>query len=313
MVEIRRYNAENAGEWNRFVTESKNGTFLLNRSFMEYHSDRFADASLLFYEGKRLIALLPANYDDASKTLFSHQGLTYGGLIMSAKTTAKTVINCFSLIKDFAKNELGAVRIIYKPIPYIYSTQASEEDLYALFRNDASLVSRGLSSCIDLQNRIPVTESRKSGLRKAISIEIRETDDIDDFWRILNEVLTTNHNTAPVHTPAEMRLLMSRFYKNIRLFAAYGQQGKMLAGAWVFDCGKVIHTQYLAASAEGKSTGALDKLIYTLINDIFRDRHYLDFGISTEQQGHWLNEGLIFQKEGFGGRGICYDTYEINI
>ena len=38
-----------------------------------------------------------------------------------------------------------------------------------------------------------------------------------------------------------------------------------------------------------------------------------DFGISTEQGGRYLNEGLIFQKEGFGARTVVYDTYELNI
>lgn len=313
MVETRRYTAENYDEWNDFVAKSKNGTFLLDRRFMDYHSDRFADSSLLFYEGKRLVAVLPANYDAESRALFSHQGLTYGGLIMSVRTSAKSVLECFSLIKEFAKTELGAERIIYKPIPYIYNRYASEEDLYALYRNEASLISRGLSSCIDLESCPPITESRKSGLRKAIDIEVKETDDIDSFWHILNDVLTANHNTKPVHSPDEMRLLMSRFTKKIRLFGAYDTSGKMLAGSWVFDCGETIHTQYLAATNEGKSTGALDKLINALINDIFEGRHYLDFGISTEQGGQFLNEGLIFQKEGFGGRGICYDSYEIHV
>ena len=43
------------------------------------------------------------------------------------------------------------------------------------------------------------------------------------------------------------------------------------------------------------------------------DFKYFDFGISTEHNGRLLNEGLIYQKEGFGGRGICYDTYEYTL
>ena len=37
----------------------------------------------------------------------------------------------------------------------------------------------------------------------------------------------------------------------------------------------------------------------------------MDFGISTEHGGDYLNEGLIFQKEGFGARSVCYDCYEV--
>lgn len=312
-MNIKRYNAESFDTWNEFIASSKNGTFLLNRNFMDYHSSRFTDASLLFFENNRLVAVLPANFDEGSKTVFSHQGLTYGGLIMSNKLTTRGVMQAFDLMLAFMRDELGAQRFIYKPIPYIYNRYASEEDLYALFRHDAKLISRGLSTCIELEHRLPITESRKSGLRKATDIFVEESDNVQEFWNILNTVLTTQHNVRPVHSVDEIKLLMSRFPNRIKLYGSFDKDKKMLAGSLVFNCGNVIHTQYLAATDEGKSTGALDKLVHTLICDIYRDEKYFDFGISTEQQGHILNEGLIFQKEGFGGRGICYDCYEITL
>lgn len=313
MMNLIRYNKDLFDTWNRFVADSRNGTFLLDRRFMDYHSDRFRDASLLFMEKQKVVAVLPANYDEDTRTVYSHQGLTYGGLIMSRRLSMAQVMEAFDLMMKFMRNEMKATKFVYKPIPYIYSKYPSEEDLYALFRHDARLVSRGISSCIDLKARIPITESRKSGLRKAKDILVRETDDVETFWHILNNVLTTNHNVRPVHSIDEIRLLMSRFPEKIKLYGAYNDADSMLAGSLVFDCGSVVHTQYLAASTEGKAEGALDMLIYRLITDFYSDRHYLDFGISTEDGGRILNEGLIFQKEGFGGRGICYDQWEIDI
>lgn len=316
---LRRYTADNATEWNAFVKNSKNGTFLLDRSFMDYHGDRFHDASLMFYEHERLIAVLPANYDEKTKTLYSHQGLTYGGLITARQTTSRQVMTAFELIMGYCKDELQASRVLYKPIPYIYNSYPSDEGLYALFRNNARLISRGLSSCIDIQDRIGFTESRKSGLRKSNDIDIREIADakniaeIEKFWDILHSVLTTLHNTTPVHSAEEIALLMSRFPEKIRLFGAYDTDGDMLAGSLIFDCGQVVHTQYMAASEKGKMSGALDKLIAHLITSVYSSRKYFDFGISTEDGGRILNEGLIFQKEGFGGRGVCYDQYELII
>ena len=316
---LRRYTADDSVEWNTFVKNSKNGTFLLDRNFMDYHGDRFHDASLMFYEHERLIAVLPANFDEKTSTLYSHQGLTYGGLVTTKQATSKQVMTAFELIVEYCKNELKASRILYKPIPYIYTTYPSDEDLYALFRNNARIISRGLTSCIDIKNRIGFTESRKSGLRKSNDIDIREIADANDiaeikkFWDILHSVLTTLHNTTPVHSTEEIALLMSRFPEKIRLFVAYAPDGDMLAGSLVFDCGQVVHTQYMAASEQGKEKGALDKLISTLITHVFTDRKYFDFGISTEDGGMILNEGLIFQKEGFGGRGVCYDQYELMI
>lgn len=47
MFEIRKYNDTDKEAWNAFVDQSRNATFLLNRSYMDYHSDRFTDHSLM--------------------------------------------------------------------------------------------------------------------------------------------------------------------------------------------------------------------------------------------------------------------------
>ena len=83
-----------------------------------------------------------------------------------------------------------------------------------------------------------------------------------------------------------------------------------MAGTLVYETAKVVHTQYISASPEGKAKGALDMLFDHLVNDVYVGSRYFDFGKSTEDGGRYLNESLIFQKEGFGGRGVCYDTYE---
>ena len=315
MYEIVRYSGEQADAWNAFVARSVNGTLLFDRRYMDYHSDRFVDASLMIYQKGHLRALLPANI--VGTTLYSHQGLTYGGLLLSRKTSCDDVLEMFSLLKDYYKRKFGATRFVYKPTPYIYHTYPSEEPLYALFRQNARLIARGISSCIPLGKSLPIKESRKSGIRKAeaLGLKITESADASDilaFWQILDQCLDTNHQVHPVHTPEEMQLLMERFPSRIKLFLAKDAEGKILAGTWLFDCGTVVHTQYMAASPEGKQVGALDYLIALLLLSI-EEHPYFDFGISTEAAGTILNSGLIFQKEGFGARGICYDTYLFNL
>ena len=44
MIQVARYDKSQETEWNSFVGRSKNGTFLFNRGFMDYHADRFTDA-----------------------------------------------------------------------------------------------------------------------------------------------------------------------------------------------------------------------------------------------------------------------------
>jgi hypothetical protein len=59
-VHVEQYTADREEEWNDFVRDSKNGTFLFDRRYVEYHGDRFADFSLLVRDDRgRLIALLP--------------------------------------------------------------------------------------------------------------------------------------------------------------------------------------------------------------------------------------------------------------
>ena len=58
--------------------------------------------------------------------------------------------------------------------------------------------------------------------------------------------------------------------------------------------------------------GCLDHLISYLINDRYNDKKYFSFGISTEDGGKILNNGLISFKESFGARGITNDFYRLN-
>ena len=314
-LQIVRYDASHKDEWNDFVKNSKNGTFLFDRNYMDYHSDRFTDCSLMFYKHGRLLAMLPANWVESEGTVQSHGGLTYGGLIVPKEMIAVDALEVFSCAIDWMKRQLGAHRWLYKPIPYIYSTLPAEEDLYALFRSGGTLKERGVSSVIDFSNRLPLRELRKRGCNKAVKagLKVDVADmgaDLQAFWDILAGILMTKHKKKPVHTVDELRLLQSRFPNQIKLHVVR-DGSEIVAGIMVYDMGHVVHAQYIASSESGKKTGALDLLIHHLITEVYADRTYFDFGVSTENGGSYLNEGLIFQKEGFGARSVVYDTYEI--
>ena len=75
----------------------------------------------------------------------------------------------------------------------------------------------------------------------------------------------------------------------------------------------MLHTQYISANAYGKQNGAIDLLFDHLINHVYTAYPYVDFGKSTVSGSADLNEQLIFQKEGFGARSVCYDTYEYTL
>ena len=314
MIEVVPYTADKADAWNDFVTHSKNGTFLLNRSYMDYHADRFVDCSLLFRKKGKIIALLPANYVEEERTVYSHGGLTYGGLILSESITAADTLQVMSCATEWMRITLGAERLIYKSIPHIYHRCAAEEDLYALFRHNAKLIARTASSAITCGHPIAMQELRRRGIKKAQAngILYEESTDMAAFWKILEEVLAEKHHKTPVHTLAEIEKLRASFPDEIRLFVAR-KDGVLVAGTLIYETDKVAHAQYIASSAEGRAMGALDGLFDYLISQVYAAKSYFDFGISTEQGGRYLNEGLIFQKEGFGARIVVYDAYELKI
>lgn len=308
-MEIRRYRREDKELWNSFVSKARNATFLFDRNYMDYHADRFDDNSFMFYHKGKLKAVLPANV--AGDTLYSHQGLTYGGLLLDKKATVEDVLECFDSLNSWLR-ENGISKVVYKALPWIYQQYPSQEDLYALtWKCKAQLISRDIASTIVIDNKLKFAESRKSGIRKALSlnIEVGESNDVDGFWYVLEDNLGNRYNAKPVHTASEMKLLMSRFPNNIKLYIAK-MNGEIVGGTLIYVTSQVVHTQYISASVEGKKHGALDLLFDYIINKVYANCRYFDFGKSTEQGGAYLNEPLIFQKEGFGGRGVCYDWYQ---
>ncbi|MCR5179815.1 MAG: GNAT family N-acetyltransferase, partial [Bacteroidaceae bacterium] len=318
-MKIIQYTPQLSDEWDQFVEKSKNGTFLLQRPFMDYHSDRFSDCSLMVYEDNLLIGLFPANWDEEERTVYSHQGLTYGGLLLSTEASQRQVLSMMQSIFLWYIDYLQASRMLYKPIPYIYSVCGAEEDLYALFRANARLKTRAVSSVVAMSNPLQMRKLRIRGAKKAIDNGLyidRMTDGdwstLEEYWQVLTQVLQEHHGLKPVHTFEEMQLLMSRFPQQIKLFLVRSER-RIVAGCVIFITRQVAHIQYIASNDTGRQQGALDLLFRHLINERFRQISYVDFGVSTENGGNYLNEGLIFQKEGFGARSVCYDSYEIDL
>ncbi|RTK99797.1 MAG: GNAT family N-acetyltransferase [Proteobacteria bacterium] len=312
MIVIEKYNFDKKSNWDSFISSAKNGHFMFCRDYMDYHSDKFEDSSSMFYDKNKLVAVLVASGRD--DVVYCHQGLTFGGLIMSKAIRTEQVLECFELLYNFYK-EKGYNKIVYKAIPHIYHHYPAEEDLFAITRYKCNLIRRDISSAVCLHDRIPYTESRKSSIRKfqRSNVVISETNDISEFMGILADVVI-KHGVTPVHTVEEVNLLMSRFPDNIKLVAAY-LDNQLVAGTLLFINKPVIHTQYMASSALGQEIGALDGIIDYLIKTYSQNTgfSYLNFGISTYNNGKDLNNGLIFQKEGFGARAIVHDFYEVRL
>lgn len=309
-MRAERYTPAHQPVWDAHVAMARNGHFMHRRAYMDYHADRFTDHSLLFFnERDELRALLPANADDA--TLYSHQGLSFGGLILHPDTRAAEVLATMDALRHYAHAQ-GFATLIYKAMPAIYHQAAACDDEYALFRAGAELYRVDISTSIVRAHALPFSSLRKRGAKKAQKegISVRESRDFAAYHAILRRIVEGKYDAQVTHNEAEMMLLAERFPQHIRLHGAYRGED-MLAGVLMFATPTVAHAQYIGASDEGREAGALDLLFTQLIEQDYRDHPIFDFGISTEQGGRVLNTGLIHQKEGFGGRGTLHRFYRL--
>ena len=266
---------------------------------------------MLVYKNDELISVFPANL--TNNKIYSHQGLTYGGLILNDNITFNNVLKGFQSILEFLYNQ-SIVELELKPVPKIYHTLPSDEIDYLLFKTKATLVKKDLTSVIDAKYKLEVQSSnRKRGLKKAKkhNLDVVEVDDFQEFWnKILIPNLQVTHNVTPVHSLEEITELKSKFSMNIRQFNVYKDDG-VVAGATVFETKHVAHVQYISANSYKQELGSLDLLFETLINDVFKTKKYFDFGISNENHGQNINEGLLSWKESFGARSIVQECYNV--
>jgi len=277
---------------------------------MDYHSDKFEDHSLMVYKENTLVAVLPAN--KMENTVHSHQGLTYGGLVLGTKTKLNEIIFIFKSVLSFL-NEEGIKTLHLKLTPSIYHKVPSDEMEYLLFISEATLDRVDVSSVVENASKLKIQSSRMEGVKKAEknSLEIIEGTEFKSFWtEILETNLKQRHGAKPIHSLEEIERLAKNFPKNILQFNVY-KEGMIVAGTTIFETDNVAHVQYISANEEKQQLGSLDFLFEYLINRRFKDKKYFDFGISNENQGKNLNKGLLYWKETFGARSIACKFYTV--
>jgi len=310
-IRVDLYEPKYEACWDQFIRQSKNGVFIFQRNYLEYHADRFNDFSLLFFQDGQLVALMPANRVD--DIVMSHGGLTFGGIISDHRMTTILMLEVFSALVNELRRQ-GVKELIYKAIPHIYHTLPAEEDLYALFLHNAKLFRRDVSSTVVNGGKIPLARGRRHALNrgKSCRLEVARTQEFCRFMAIAEANLQARFGVRTVHSVAEIELLASRFPENIKLFTAQ-RMGVMLGGYIIYESRNVAHAQYVGVTEEARSLGVLDCIIDVLLNEVYADKPYFDFGISTVENGHTLNTGLIQNKESYGARATVYDFYELTL
>jgi hypothetical protein len=308
---VEKYTKQHRLAWDTFISGAKNATFLFVRDFMEYHSDRFTDYSLLVYKDDMLYALLPANI--VGDKLYSHKGLTYGSLVLSKSAKLLYTFEAFKALLAFL-NAKAISTLELRNIPTFYNTMPSDELSYFLFKANATLIKRDALMVIDTTNKIKFQKNRREGINKAKrnGLTIAVDDNFEGFWtEILIPNLQKKHGIAPVHSLEEIQLLAAKFPDHIKQVNVY-KDNVIVAGTTLFLTKTTIHPQYVSGNSDKNAYGSLDLAYDYIINHFDSSKRYFDFNISSEQNGEALNSGLIFWKESCGARTYVADNYLID-
>jgi lipid II:glycine glycyltransferase (peptidoglycan interpeptide bridge formation enzyme) len=322
-VRIILYKDDYEKQWDDFVQQSRNGTFMQQRKFLNYHPQgKFQDCSLMVYDGKnQLSSVIPAavKKDNETSIFCSYPGASHGGIIIHQKFDTSNALTLIPLLIEHCRSH-GFKAIEIKLVPRIYHFRTSDEIDFSLRLNGF------LPDITELATALPLKEfdnadcmMEKHAIRNKnkalkLGVTVKESDDFISYWRILETNLKNRHNTSPTHTYFEMIDLIQRFPDQIKLFSAFYQE-KMIAGVLVFLLNsRVINCFYICHDDQYQHLRPLNLVFSHLINWGMKEGfHYVDWGISTENQGKVVNTGLFKFKESFGGRGILRETYKLNL
>jgi hypothetical protein len=269
---------------------------------------------MIYDNSNELLGILPAAEDPMDKTtIISHPGITYAGLIHAGKLNATKQETLFPELIEYYKNQ-GYKKFIYKAIPSIFHKIPSEDDIYSLFRIGAINFRTDLSCATQIEFPLNLSDRRLRSYKKSKKIgQISINSSLPTFWKVLESNLLEKHNARPTHTLEEIQELSGLFPDNIRLVTAE-IDSRVEAGILIFLQNRTLHFQYIASSQIGQQNNLLDLVINHISEKYSAPKfNWINFGISTENNGLTLNSGLYQFKYEFGCGGIAYKQFEIKL
>ncbi|MBI3260055.1 MAG: GNAT family N-acetyltransferase [Ignavibacteriae bacterium] len=321
MIHITPYTSAHRDEWDIFVRNSNNGTIFHTQQFLSYHPNaRFQFHHLLFYDDKKLIAVLPAALRENGTSLESPIGASYGGIVLSPMHY-KQHEGIVDALVSYAK-QAGFAKIFLTPAPFFYQIKQMQNIDYALafkgFDYDRHYISHIIEHGTSEEYFSSFNATARNSVRQFhkntdTSIEITtEQTAYEEIYPILVEN-KTRHNAHPTHTLVEMLRLQELFPESIKLFIAR-VSGKAIAASWVIGCNsKVTLCFYNMMLYEFEHLHPM----YALMNEIVgwsvrRGSSFVDIGVSQDTKNEnpmTPSYSLIDFKEKFGAVGMLRSTF----
>ncbi|MBR9914077.1 MAG: GNAT family N-acetyltransferase [Algicola sp.] len=311
---IFKYDSSYKTDWNDFIDRSKSATFLFHRDFMEYHQERFDDFSLMLFHSNELIAVLPAHKD--GPFVYSHRGLSYGGLVFSHQTTRDVKISSFKvLMACLKKNDVLSLEI--KKFPDFYGNEFDFTDTELLTHYKIEILQQSTVLALPYHSDYTIHKTKLKRFRKLESKGFEIRTGFSEFERFWNQVLiprlAEKHQSKPVHTLQEIEYLHGCFKDRIFQYNMY-HGDDILAGITIFNKGTVVKSQYGIATAKGEKEYALDMLFVYLIRKYETDgMQYFSMGTVDDNSELGINEGMLKQKQELGCKTYSQDILKIQI
>lgn len=320
-ITIRRYTGEEMDTtWDQLIDSSPQGTIFHTRRFLSYHpAGRFTDHSLLLFDGGNLLAIFPAAEvldETGSKILKSHPGASYGGMVTHENLATAECIELLEALSAYA-SEQGFKSIEFRAPERIFHSHPAEQMEYALLHSGFSRAYEEIGTYFDLEEYwdksdeeliMTIPQKTRPPIRKGLSGGLQFRPLAGDEVRDLHALITRNlikHEATPTHSEAELMRLVQLFPDRIPSFGIF--EGAVLIGGFVlFEITrKKWHIFYSAMDYEYSKLNPLHFGLYQLLCWSRTNRYkYLNYGISTEDQGKIINWGLLKFKESFGGNGV---------
>jgi len=321
MFTLHRYINQNESRWDQFVSSGNNGTLFHLRKFLNYHpKDRFQDHSILIEKKQNLFSVLPAAelIVDGKRILVSHPGSTVGSFVVPENLSIADAMSMSEALVTYVKeNNFSGIRITLPPT--LYQRRLSNYMDFSFFKQGFTYSKRDVTSILFLEDSLDKNLAKfKSSHLRAVrnaqekGVNVRQSNDFDSFYHILEQNLKIRHGVSPTHTLAELKNIHALFPDRVNLFAAFVKD-VMVAGVVNFVVNDhVVLAFYISHDEAYQEFRAVNLLFYSIFDwAIQQGFRIYDFGTFTVNEEP--NMGLGRFKENFGASGIFRDTIELKL
>jgi len=321
MFTLHQYINQNESRWDQFVSSGNNGTLFHLRKFLNYHhKDRFQDHSILIEKKQKLFSVLPAAelIVDGKRILVSHPGSTVGSFVVPENLSIADAMSMSEALVTYVKeNNFSGIRITLPPT--LYQRRLSNYMDFSFFKQGFTYSKRDVTSILFLEDNLDKNLAKfKSSHLRAVrnaqekGVNVRQSNDFDSFYNILEQNLKIRHGISPTHTLAELKNIHALFPDRVNLFAAFVKD-VMVAGVVNFVVNDhVVLAFYITHDEAYQEFRAVNLLFYSIFDWAIQQGFRLyDFGTFTVNEEP--NMGLGRFKENFGASGIFRDTIELKL